>query len=63
MTTVLGNLPLYVSISDVTASQSRAGVNQQPSYNRVETHSEKLQTRAREDLGYLLFLSVQLLQH
>lgn len=63
MTAVLSNLPLYVSISDVTASQSRAGVNQQPSYNRIETHSEKLQTRARENLGCLLFLSVQLLQH
>lgn len=53
MTTALRNLPLYVSISDVTASQSGAGVNQQPSYYRGETQPQKLQTHAREDLGFV----------
>lgn len=42
VTAALSELFLYVSISDVNASQSRAWVNQQPSYNRGETQSQKL---------------------
>lgn len=50
MTAALSKLPLYESISDVTALQTRTGVNQQLSYDGAETAKTSL------------FLTVPLLQ-